>query len=186
MYLSAWWNDVADVTQIAGLLLALVLAWMAWYQLRLARDELSSTQSQLVAGAVAAESQTVLALDEAFAQFQDLRNKLREAEKSGTVYAPTDLTDRARLSRYLVVFERLGLLVKKGLIDPQLARQLYGYALSRILVWSNAQSILREEVHLHHGGAPDEKRWENLIRLWDDLLDEPSVPDDLLQALRVD
>jgi hypothetical protein len=186
MYLSALWNDVADVSQIAGLLLALVLAGMAWRQLRLATAALDKAEEELAATAVAAESQAVLALDEAFAQFQDLRDELRKAERSQTTYEPEDVAARARLSRYLVVFERLGLLVRRGLIDPQLAKQLYGYALSRILLFSDAPTILRQEAAVHNRGPLREKPWEHFIFLWDNLLDEPVVPLDLRQTAALD
>lgn len=158
-------SDFADVSQIIGLAVAVPVIVLAW--------------RQLVSAATAAEAEAVLALDQAFAQFEDLRDRLRAATPQQP-YRATDPADRARLSRYLVVFDRLGLLVKKGLIDKGRARDLYGYALSRLLARSNAAEIVSEEIReAREDPTHSENRWENLIRLWKALPNQPDIPDSI-------
>ncbi len=170
MYALVSLGDVADVSQIVGLVVAVPVIVLAW--------------RQLVSATAASEAQAVLALDDAFGQFEDLRNRLRAASKAQP-YRAEGPADRARLSRYLVVFERLGLLVGKRLIDERLAGDLYGYALARLLTRSNAEEIVREEIgEAQEDAAHSERRWENLIRLWKRLPGQPNVPEDIAEAHR--
>ena len=54
-------GDVADVSQIVGLVVAVPVIVLAW--------------KQLVSATAASEAQAVLALDDAFGQFEDLRKQ---------------------------------------------------------------------------------------------------------------
>jgi hypothetical protein len=165
VYESTVINLVADLSQIVGLIVAVPVIVLAWRQLRSATS--------------AAEAQAVLALDQGFAQFEDLRDELRRASPEEP-YRATEPEDRARLSRYLVVFDRLCLLVRKGLIDIGRARDLYGYALSRLLSRSNAIEIVLDEIkEAREDPAHSEDRWENLIQLWRALPHQPSLPRDI-------
>jgi hypothetical protein len=163
-------GDIADVSQIVGLIVAVPVIVLAW--------------RQLVSGTAASEAQPVLALDEAFSQFEDLRDKLRAASKEKP-YRAVQPADRARLSRYLAVFERLGMLVTKRLIDQRRGGDLYGYALARLLTRSNAEEIVCSEIgEAQKEPAHSERRWENLIRLWEQLPGQPEVPKDIAEANR--
>jgi hypothetical protein len=136
-----WISDVADVAQIVGLVLAILAALWARKQLR------SAT--------VSAESQAVLALDQAFSLFEDLRKELN----SGSSLGSADKEKLVTLRRYVAVFERLGLLLKKGVVGVQLADQLYGSRLSQLLNKSSGQvnKIVAER---------EGRGWENFIELW--------------------
>ena len=164
-------NEIADWSQIVGIAAAVIVLLLA--------------RRQLIAATSAAEAEALMALDQAFFQFEGLRNKLRNASPESP-YEATKPEDKATLSRYLVVFERLGLLVDKRLIKKQRAIDLYGYALSRLLKRSNAQEIVLEEIEeaREAGSGHSDKRWESLIPLWQALPDGPKVPEDIARADR--
>jgi hypothetical protein len=176
MYPYASVSDIADWAQIVGVLVAGLALGIALVQLRTATKALKRAAS-------AAEAEAVPTLDQTFAQFEELRDKLTAASEESK-YAPRGPKEEATLSRYLVVFERLGLLVKKRLMPKRLALDLYGYALSRVLSRSNAQEIIRKEVTEPVPGRSghSERRWENLIPLWKELRDGPAVPEEIMEA----
>jgi hypothetical protein len=133
-----WVTDVADVAQIVGIALVIPAAYWAYKQLK------SATAS--------AESQAVLALDQAFSLFEDFRKQLNVARDGVT-------TDDVTLRRYVATFERLGLLVQNGVVGPDLADQLYGSRLAKLLTTSIGP--VRKIVAEREG-----KGWENFLELW--------------------
>jgi hypothetical protein len=172
-------TEIANLSQIVGVPAAVYVIFLAYRQLK------SAT--------AAAEAEAVLALDGAFAQFEALRSELEAAEAERQAPSESsrfqleylDPYTRAELSRYLVVFERLGLLVRRGLIDLQLASDTYGYALARVLRRTRAPVIICEDLQeAQRGGPHSERRWENLIRLWHELPRQPKVPEDIERAAR--
>jgi hypothetical protein len=134
----AWIGHAADVAQVIGIALAVPAAYWAYLQLK------SATAS--------AEAQAVLALDQAFSLFEQFRKDLNRD-------AATATSDTVTLRRYIAVFERLGLLIKKGVIGVQLADQLYGSRLATLL--ATAERPVRTMVAEREG-----KGWENFTELW--------------------
>jgi hypothetical protein len=97
----AWIGHAADVAQLVGIAVAVPVALWAYRQLK------SATAS--------AEAQAVLALDQAFSLFEGFRKDLNQNAAKPT-------SDDVTLRRYLAVFERLGLLIKKDVIGVQVGR----------------------------------------------------------------
>jgi hypothetical protein len=163
--------SVAEWFQVIGVATVVPVLWLAYRQLRAATS--------------AAEAEAVLALDQAFAQFEPLRDELRRASDDYP-YVPRSEEERARLSRYLVVFERLGFLVSRRLIDEDRAIELYGFALTRLLTRSEAERMIRQDLDeaREPGSGHSQKRWQHLIRLWSALPDGPAVPGDIQRAHR--
>jgi hypothetical protein len=141
-----WVSHVADVAQIVGIILAVPAAYWAYKQLK------SATAS--------AESQAILALDQAFYLFEDFRKQINsDPLRAGR--------DDVTLRRYIAVFERLGLLIDKGVVGIELADQLYGSRLKKLLesVKPSVKTILAER---------EGKGWENFTELWSRMrLDAP-------------
>lgn len=130
----------ANIAQIVGVVLAIIAAIYAYQQLK--------------AAIASAESQAVLALDQTMAQYEGLRKKLNKGEFKN----PND-DDLILLRRYVAVFERLGLLLKVGVVNELLADQLYGSRLEKLLKNSDdhVKSIISER---------DGRGWENFTYLW--------------------
>ena len=137
---ASWVGCASDIAQIVGLLLAIIAVVWGYRQLR--------------AAIASAQSQSVLALDQAFAQFEPLRRAL-----NASVPADPKLDDDISLRRYVAVFERLGLLLKTGVVNEGLANQLYGSRLETLL--EKAEKGVRKIVREREG-----RGWENFIYLW--------------------
>jgi hypothetical protein len=151
-----WVGHAANVAQLIAVTLAIPAAFWAYRQLK--------------AGTASSESQAILALDEALYRHDELRKELNSAR--GYEPEANDPND-VKLRRYLAVFERLGLLLRKRVVRDQLADQLYGSRLEKLLTKNNGhlQPILTER-----GG----KGWENFLwlrRRLADKMDHRTLPD---------
>lgn len=138
-----WIADVADIAQIGGIALAIPASIWAYKQLK------SATAS--------AESQAVLALDQAFSLFEQFRKDLNQNSADA---------DDVMLRRYVAVFERLGLLLEKRVMSVELADQLYGSRLEKLLknAGDPVKSILAEK---------DGRGWQNFVELWNRMYQDP-------------
>jgi hypothetical protein len=153
----AWIGHAADLAQLLGLVLAVLAGWWAYLQLK------SATAS--------AETQAVIALDQAFSLFEQFRTRLNNNEKFRKDLNADD-ADKVALRRYIAVFERLGLLLKKKVIKVELADQLYGSRLQKLFEHAETpvKTILEQR---------ERKGWDNFWWLWRKMRDEKyrTLPD---------
>jgi len=140
---SQYLSIFANISQIVGLGLAIFAAWWAYKQLK--------------AATVSAESQAVLTLDQTLTHYEPLRKELNS--KSGF---RDDADNRILLRRYVAVFERLGLLLKTGVVNELLTDQLYGARLESLLKKSHGHV---EEIIAEREGHG----WENFTYLWEQM-----------------
>ena len=156
-------SEIADWAQIVGVALALLALAIAWFQLRKAVDETSNAAADAKRAVAVAEGQAVLALDLALSQptFEALRAKIN----TKSVTAADDVV----LRRYIATFERLGLLIEKGIITISVADHFYGNRLEKLLVnaGSRVSAIVR---HSSSSGAvgegPGREGWRIFLELW--------------------
>jgi hypothetical protein len=141
-------SDAANVAQIVSIVLAIPAACWAYLQLK--------------AATVSAESQAILALDQALTQYEPLRKDLNRG--------PLKDVDEVLLRRYIAVFERLGLLLKNGVVSKRLADQLYGSRLEKLL--TNGGDDVKKIIAQRQG-----RGWENFIYLWEQMGECHGLPD---------
>ena len=135
---------VANIFQIVGFFLAIIAAPWAYKQLK--------------AAIASSESQAVLTLDQTPAQYEPLRQELNLS--SG--FKDDDQDKLIMLRRYIAVFERLGLLLKTGVVNERIADQFYGARLVSLL--NNSHGHV-EKIITDRGG----RGWENFIYLWEQM-----------------
>jgi hypothetical protein len=125
-----WVSHAANVAQLVGIPLAAIALWIAAGQLRDAAKTANKAEA-------VAEAQAVLVLDLVLAQhaFIDLRAKLAK----GKIEKPDENT-QVNLRRYVAAFERLGMLVDKDVVSPELAEAFYGSRLQKLI--DNAPSAV--------------------------------------------
>ena len=145
-----WVGDAANVAQLVGITLAVIALGIAANQLRDAARTAERAET-------VSEGQAVLALDQILAQqrFEALRATLAK----GKMVNPGE-DDQVALRRYVAAFERLGLLVDKGVVSPELADAFYGPRLKRLI--NNAPFA----VNMVTDGNKGRAGWKNFIILW--------------------
>jgi hypothetical protein len=125
MMLAADLEDWANVSQIVGgvgVLAALAALVVAWIQLRKTRN--------------ATRGQMILAVDQALAPYDDIRNEARNPEWQPP---PNDDADgertkhRHRIKQYMGVWERVEHLLADKSIDPSTVNDLYGQRVENLL-----------------------------------------------------
>jgi hypothetical protein len=147
-----WVGHAANVAQLVGIPLAAIALWIAANQLRDAARTAEKAE-------IASEAQAVLALDQVLAQqrFEDLRTKLN----------PRPMTpnndDKIVLRRYIAAFERLGLLLDRGVMSAELANAFYGSRIRKLV--TNAGEFVKEMV-TEEGGSRGRPAWRNFVVLW--------------------
>jgi len=163
-------HTLADVAQPVGILLAVIALCFGAYQLRQAARTAERAET-------VSEAQAVLALDQVLAQqrLTDLRATLAQ----GKMDNPSE-DDKVALRRYVAALERLGLLVDKDVVSPELAYAFYGSRLKKLI--KNAPYAVDMVTDGNQGRAA----WGNFIILWrtmEDLWDKddtrpkaPSLP----------
>src|SRR5829696_9232481 len=119
-----WLSHAANVAQLVGIPLAVIALGIAAYQLRDAARTAAKAET-------VAEGQLVLAFDQVLAQqtFLGLRAKLG----AGKIDKNPDEATKVALRRYVAAFERLGVLVDKGVVSPELADAFYGSRLEKLI-----------------------------------------------------
>src|SRR5262249_47328416 len=141
-----WWpgvSNAADIAQLIGIPLAAIALLIAATQLRDAATPATSAATQAASAATAgaaaataaeraeaaAEAQAALVLDLVLAQptFLSLRDELA----GGEIKKP-DEKKQVELRRYVAAFERLGLLVDKEVVTPEVAYAFYGSRLQKL------------------------------------------------------
>jgi hypothetical protein len=139
-------NHAADVAQLVGIPLAAIALWIAAIQLKDAARTANKAEA-------VAEVQAVLALDRVLAQqtFIELRAKLAAGKTDDS-----DYNTRVDLRRYVAAFERLGMLVDKKVVSPELADEFYGSRLQKLVNNPYAVNMVN--------GSP--AAWRNFIILW--------------------
>ena len=87
--------------------------------------------------------------------FEDVRAKLT------TTYVPAAKEEEVAVRRYVAMFERLGLLLDKDVISPELAEELYGSRLKNLVTKCQ---FVREMVADKNDTA--KPAWRNFVLLW--------------------
>ena len=116
-------NHAAEVAQLVGISLAAIALWVAAIQLKGAAKTASEAEA-------VAEAQAVLLLDLVLAQqtFMEIRARLAD----GKIDSPDERT-KVDLRRYVAALERLGVLLGKDVVSPELANAFYGSRLQKLM-----------------------------------------------------
>lgn len=157
--LSTW---IADAAYIGTTTLAAVALWIAVGQLRKAAESARIAATAAEKAEIVSEAQAVLALDQVLAQqrFETLREKLNRT------YAPGTATEKLTVRRYVAAFERLGLLLDKGVISAELAEAFYSSRLERLV--KNC-AFVREIVVDKDDKTKGSVAWRNFVLLWTEM-----------------
>jgi hypothetical protein len=157
-------NHAADVAQLVGIPLAAIALWIAAIQLKAAAKTANDAEA-------VAEAQTVLLLDLVLAQqtFMEIRGRLAD----GKIDNPDDNT-KVDLRRYVAALERLGVLVGKDVVSPELANAFYGSRLQKLInnapyavnMVNNRQAAWNDFIIL----------WRTLEKYWEKDSKRPSAP----------
>jgi hypothetical protein len=160
---------LANVSQIAGLLIAVGAAVIAIKALDIAqsqlRDAVSNTSlSKKAAQATekSARGQFILAIDAAFRPY----DHVREAINNPSLPDPS-LADR---QRYIAVCERLGYLIEWDLLDTHTVNDLYGDRIRKLLDYYD-----RKEWNFP--ARTRSENWWGFIVLWHHLQTVRPLPD---------
>jgi len=149
-------SDAADWAQLVGIPLTLIALMVALNGLYRAKQQLDHADK-------VSQGQFIFTLDQVLISYEDLRTRARY-DRSWD-YVDQQLTDfqyvheRARIRYYLAVFERLGELLKRGMVDSALVAELYGSRLERLLRKDGVRQIVASK--------PEE--WARLVYLWREL-----------------
>ena len=122
-----WTAYVALFTGFAGLVFAVLAIVLAGQQLQLAKR--------------VARGQLILAVDVAFFEFRNLRDRLNT---SWDLEESSDVSERNEVRRYLAVFEGIGMLVQDDLLTLDRVRRRYAPRLVKLLKKEGVRKLVEE------------------------------------------
>ena len=121
------WANVSTIVGSLGIVVALFGLFVAG--------------RQLSASVKATRMQTLLALDDAFSRYRELRDRIRTARG----WQPASDAEWVELRRYLSVLDRVVLALRDGLIDPTTGMNAYGTSLDYVAANAKLRDYVREK-----------------------------------------
>jgi hypothetical protein len=121
------WANVSTIVGTLGIVIAIVALFVAG--------------RQLSASVKATRMQTLLALDDAFSRYRELRDRIRLNRS----WQPASDPERVELRRYLSVLDRVVLALHDGLIDPKTGMHAYGTSLEYLAANAKLRDYVREK-----------------------------------------
>ena len=156
------------MAQLVGTVLTLVGLAVAALALGVAALQLQDAKFSAQKSEITAEAQAVLAVDQFLAQghLEEVRRKINDE----TLHVPVEAVNTANeeavaLRRYVAAFERLGLLIDKGVITIEVADEFYGDRLQRLLVLDPVKAMVAPNGE-GKPGWEGKQGWRNFILLW--------------------
>lgn len=118
------------------------------------RGQLEGSREQLAGARNVARGEFLLALDRNFSDFHDIALRLQNPK-----WTPMDSPEGFKLARYMGAVERIGLLVRDGILDLSTVETAYGWRIQ----WLVRNDTTRKRL------LTMPQAWPELNRLWREL-----------------